>query len=74
MESTANAVENKEYTKVLWWLLLYVPGVVARFSGLLSLVFKEIGRNACVKMITKVFRSVITFPAGLILIVGIIGM
>jgi hypothetical protein len=74
LESTANAIENKEYTKVLWWLLLYVPGVVAGLSGLLSLVFKEIGQNAHVKIITEVFGTVICFLAGLMLIVGIIGM
>jgi hypothetical protein len=74
LESTANAIENKEYTSVLWWLLLYVPGVVAGLSGLLSLVFKEIGQNAHVKIITEVFGTVICFPAGVMLIVGIIGM
>jgi hypothetical protein len=74
LESTVHAIENKEYTKVLWWLLLYVPGVVAGLSGLLSLVFKEIGKNAHVKIITEVFGAVIAFPAGLMLIFGIIGM
>jgi hypothetical protein len=73
-ESTANAIENKEYTKVLWWLLLYIPGVVAGLSGLSSLVFKEIGHNAHVKIITEVFGAVIAFSAGLMLIFGIIGM
>ncbi|KAE9373167.1 hypothetical protein N431DRAFT_438524 [Stipitochalara longipes BDJ] len=72
LESTANAIEKKEYTKVLWWLLLYVPGVVAGLAGLLSLVFKEIGHNADVKIITEVFGAVIAFPAGLMLIIGII--
>jgi hypothetical protein len=74
LKSTANAIENKEYTKVLWWLLLYVPGVVAGLSGLLSLVFKEIGHNAHVKIITEVFGAVVAFPALLMLIFGIIGM
>ena len=73
-KSTANAIQNKEYTKVLWWMLLYVPGVVAGLSGLLSLVFKEIGHNADVKIITEVFGIVIAFPAGLMLIVGIVSM
>lgn len=74
LESTANAIENKEYTKVLWWMLLYVPGVVAGLSGLLSLVFKEIGHNAHVKIITEVFGIVVAFPAGLVLIIGIVSM
>ncbi|KAE8447825.1 hypothetical protein EG329_010054 [Mollisiaceae sp. DMI_Dod_QoI] len=72
--STASAIENEDYRKVLWWLLLYVPGVVAGLSGLLSLVFKEIGQNAHVRIITEVFGAVIALPAGLMLLVGIIGM
>ena len=68
-ESTASASEKKEYRKVLWWLLLYVPGVVAGMAGLMSLVFKEIGRNAHVKIITEVFGGVIVSLAGIMLIV-----
>jgi len=73
-QSTADAIENREYTKVLWWLLLYIPGVVAGLSGLLSLVFKEIGHNHDVRIITEVFGIVIALPAALMLIFGITWM
>jgi hypothetical protein len=73
-KNTENSIKNRDYKKVLWWMLLYVPGVVAGLSGLMSLVFKEIGHNADVKIITEVFGIVIALPAGLMLIVGIVSM
>ncbi|KAN0089717.1 hypothetical protein V8E51_019977 [Hyaloscypha variabilis] len=68
---TADAIKDKKYTRVLWWLLLYIPGVGAGMSGLMSLVFKEIGHNYHVKIITIVFGAVTGFPVCLMLILGI---
>lgn len=44
--------------KVLFWLLLYIPGVAAGMSGLLSLVAETIGSNHNVLVVTAVFGSV----------------
>jgi len=43
---------------VLFWLLLYAPGVVAGLAGLFSLVGRTINTNQDVKIITGVFGGV----------------
>lgn len=74
LQSNSDASEKKDYKKVLWWLLLYIPGVVVGLSGLLSLVSKEIGHNHRIKIVTEVFGGAIALPVLVMLIIGIVGM
>ncbi len=62
---------EKEVRKVLWWLLLYAPGVVAGLTGLLSLVMQEIRHNRDLQIITAVFGSIVAFLALLWLIIAL---
>ncbi len=43
------------------WLLVYIPGLIAGLTGLISLVHETIGSNHDVKVITGVFGGVIGF-------------
>ena len=55
----ASQIEGRsDSEKVLFWLLLYIPGVSAGMAGLLSLVAKTITTNHDVMVITAVFGSV----------------
>ncbi len=55
----ANQIEGRsDSEKILFWLLLYIPGVSAGMAGLLSLVAKTINTNHDVMIITAVFGSV----------------
>ena len=47
-----------ESAKILFWLFLYIPGVVAGLAGLFSLVGQTIMTNKDVKIITAVFGGV----------------
>jgi hypothetical protein len=51
--------------KVLFWLILYIPGVVAGMAGLLSLVGETIHSNHDVLVVTSVFGAV-TLAAALL--------
>lgn len=44
--------------KVLFWLLLYIPGVCVGLTGLFSLVSETIEENRNVMIITSVFGAV----------------
>ena len=55
--------------KVLFWLILYIPGVGAGMIGLLSLVGETIHSNHNVMIVTAVFGAVILAAA---LLVGIL--
>lgn len=59
---------TKSGARILWWLLLYVPGVIAGLVGLLSLVSREIKHNRQVLYITIAFGSVIFIAILLMLI------
>ncbi len=52
--------------KVLFWLLLYIPGVAAGMAGLLSLVAKTIGSNHNVMIVTAVFGAITLFVAAVV--------
>jgi hypothetical protein len=56
---TPSARRRKSPARVLWWMSLYVPGVIVGMIGLLSLVFQEIKHNMVVEHITLVFGTVI---------------
>jgi hypothetical protein len=64
------APKGKSPQRVLWWTLLYVPGVVTGLTGLLSLVFQEINTNRAVEQITLVFGTVVLTVA--IMILGVV--
>ncbi|KAH9474788.1 hypothetical protein JR316_0013253 [Psilocybe cubensis] len=53
-----------------WWLVLYIPGMVAGMIGLMSLVVKVTDRSETVLGLTIAFYSVV----GASLVVGIISM
>jgi len=55
--------------KVLFWLILYIPGVIAGMAGLLSLVAETINSNHNIMIVTAVFGAVTLAAA---LLVGII--
>ncbi|KAH8682767.1 hypothetical protein BGZ60DRAFT_398709 [Tricladium varicosporioides] len=63
--------KKKSGARILWWLLLYVPGVIAGLVGLLSLVSQEIKHNRQVLYITIAFGSVIFIAIVLMLIVAL---
>ncbi|KAH6684778.1 hypothetical protein B0J14DRAFT_466404 [Halenospora varia] len=62
---------TKSGARILWWLLLYVPGVIAGLVGLLSLVSREIKHNRQVLYITIAFGSVIFIAILLMLILDV---
>jgi hypothetical protein len=55
-----------EAAKVLFWLLLYIPGVAAGMAGLLSLVADTIATNHNVMVVTAVFGSITLFVAAVV--------
>lgn len=57
---------HRDAAKVLFWLFLYIPGVIAGMVGLLSLVAKTISTNHKVMIITAVFGAVALAAALLI--------
>lgn len=63
-------MDPRESRKVLFWLLLYVPGVGAGLVGLFSLVSETIRTNGTVKIVTGVFGGVtflVTILVGLLI-------
>jgi hypothetical protein len=56
--SATDYVDYGESAKVLFWLLLYIPGVAAGMTGLFSLVSDTIRVNHDVMVITAVFGSI----------------
>lgn len=56
---TPSAKRRKSPRRILWWTILYVPGVIVGLVGLLSLVIQEISHNRTVERITLVFGTVI---------------
>jgi hypothetical protein len=62
-------IDPRDARKVLFWLLLYIPGVVGGLAGLFSLVGETIKTNQNVKTITGVFGGVTLLVA---LLVGLL--
>ncbi|KAF4632716.1 hypothetical protein G7Y89_g5411 [Cudoniella acicularis] len=68
-EAKAEGEKTKKPSRVLWWTILYIPGVIAGLTGLLSLVAQEITTNHQVLDITIAFGTIIATLAVIMLFV-----